>query len=325
MVFDMKLSIVIVSWNVRDYLKGCLESVLSTLNIGDYEIFVVDNCSIDGSGDYVARTYPNVSLILNTDNKGFARANNQAIARCHGEYVLLLNPDTIVMARSINKMVHYLDRNSDVGIIGPKILSGDGTTISPCGGRMFPSILSIVFRITTLDRRFKWCGSYSMAQWDRTDSREVDAVSGCCMLVRYAAIQQAGMLDDRFFMYAEDIDWCYRIKQAGWRVYYYSDGEIVHYGEKSAAQLYSDDDNALEVFKTYYAYFKKHKGAPYAMMYRVTLAIAYFCLNMLWLVALIFKVKKRDTARCVINRNGKFLGWCIGLYKGSCHAYVMRP
>jgi len=304
-----QLSIIIVSWNVKDYLKACLESILGTVNSIEFEIFIVDNNSNDGTVEFVKERFPQVNIIANKDNLGFAKANNQAITKSHGEYVLLLNPDTIVFEGAIKKMIDRIGQDQNIGVLGPKIITGDGRTISYCGGRKFPSVMSIVFGITTLDRYSRFFDSHSMKYWDHADSREVDAISGSCMLIRRKTIQGVGMLDESFFMYAEDIDWCYRIKKSGWDIYYYAAAEIMHYGEKSACQKFTEVDNALESLKTYYVYFKKHKGKLYARAYKVTLVLVLFGMNVLWLVALLAHIKKRELIEQIMSRNREFIKW----------------
>jgi GT2 family glycosyltransferase len=186
----------------------------------------------------VKREFPQVNLIENSDNKGFATANNQAMAVAKGRYVLLLNSDTIVLDNAIEKTVDFADAHKDTAAIGPCVLNPDRTLQKTCF--MFPSLLNMLLGSTYLNKLFprsKFFGREQMTWWDRNDIREVDVVGGCFMLVRREAIKQVGMLDERFFVYAEETDWCYRFSQAGWKMMFFPDAHIIHIGGKSSEQI----------------------------------------------------------------------------------------
>jgi GT2 family glycosyltransferase len=231
----MDVSIIIVNWNTKKMLSACLRSVYANVREINYEVIVVDNASTDGSQEMVRHDFPQVIFIENEDNWGFAAANNQGIAIAHGRYVLLLNSDTIVLDDSIANTVVFADDHPQVGIIGCRELNPDQTLQPTCF--MFPSVFNMLLSGTYLYKLFpksRFFGRERMTWWDRKDVREVDIVTGCYMLVRREAIEQVGLIDERFFLYGEETDWCYRFKKNGWKVMFAPVGQIIHFGSGSS-------------------------------------------------------------------------------------------
>ncbi len=231
------LSIVIVNWNTREMLRDCLRSVYATLGDLPAEVWVVDNASQDGSQEMVEDAFPQALLIRNRDNRGFAAANNQALAQARGRHLLLLNSDTIVHGSVLRDSVAWLDAHEDVGVMGCRVLNADGTLQITCS--RFPTLLNLMLLTTGL---WKMPGPaffdrYQMTRWDRRDEREVDVVSGCYMLVRAEAMARVGLLDEDFFFYGEETDWCRRFQDAGWRLMFAPVGEITHLGGGSVKKL----------------------------------------------------------------------------------------
>ncbi len=260
------VSVVIVTYNVREFLEQALESVERASAGLAVETWVVDNDSADGSAEMVAERFPNVRLIANDSNPGFAVANNQAIRPSAGRYVLVLNPDTILQEDTLRAMVAFMDATPDAGAAGCRILNPDGT-FAPESRRAFPTPAVAFYRISGLSRLFPRSprfGRYNLTHRPVDEVCEVDALSGSCMMVRRDAVLDgpefrvqgsqdrgakltgdeprtrdpeprgaAGLFDEAFFMYGEDLDWCYRIQQAGWRIYYTPDTQIVHYKGES--------------------------------------------------------------------------------------------
>lgn len=234
--FDVSVSI--VNWNTRDELRDCLNSLLAEAGAGfaippqlRLEVFVVDNDSSDGSQDMIAADFADrVTLIANTDNRGFGAAHNQAIARSTGRYVLLLNPDSRVLnADVLPRMVAYMDANPDIGILGPKILNPDGTL--QFSARRFPPMFAGIFRHTLLGKLFpnnRFVRGYLMSDNPHDRVMDVDWLSGCALMARREMLEQIGVFDERFFMYCEDVDLCKRAHDAGWRVVYYPEVEVSH-------------------------------------------------------------------------------------------------
>jgi GT2 family glycosyltransferase len=251
------LSIVIVSWNVRDLLRQCLHSVLD-LQTCALEVIVVDNVSADGTVEMVQAEFPSVHLIANTENRGFPAANNQGLALAQGRYTMILNPDTKAVGDALATMVAYADANPDVGVVGPQLLNGDGSVQS--SRRRFPTLATALFEST-------WLQAYAPRRLleryhfqDRPDDAtlDVDWVMGAALMARREAIAQVGSMDEGFFMYSEELDWCKRFKDASWRVVYLPTAQIVHYGGKSSDQVVTSRHIHFQASKVYY--FRKHHG-----------------------------------------------------------------
>lgn len=197
----------------------------------------MDNASVDGSAGMVRREFPHVQLIANTENRGFAAANNQGIAVAKGRYILLLNSDTIVLDGAIARTVAFADAHDEAGIVGCRVLNADRTLQPTCF--MFPSLLNMLLSSTYLYKlwpRSRFFGRERMTWWRRDDIRDVEVVTGCFMLARRDAVDQVGGMDDAFFIYGEETDWCYRVRRAGWRIMFFPYGEIIHLGGASTRQ-----------------------------------------------------------------------------------------
>ena len=232
------VSVIIVNWNVRDCLIRCLRSLFADTGGPPLEVFIVDNNSADGSVEAVHREFPNVTVIVNTENVGFARANNQGCRESTGEYVLLLNPDTVIIEDSLARMVRFMESQPDVGVSGPKLLNADRTIQYTCA-RALPLPRDALFAYTKLSSLFprsRFFGRQLMGYWDHKDSRDVECLSGACLFIRRRTLQEVGGLDEGYPLYAEDTDWCYRVKQAGWRLHYYAEAQVTHIGRQSSLQ-----------------------------------------------------------------------------------------
>ena len=230
------LSVIIVEWNTRDLLRDCLTSVCARHAIRT-EVIVIDNASSDGSAEMVAAEFPQVTLIRNGENRGFAAATNQGLAESRGRHFLLLNSDTRVLGSVLEASVRYLDAHPDVGAMGCRVLNPDGTVQRTCSG--WPRLTDLVFMATGLWKlpRPRRLGRYLMTQWSRDTEREVEVISGCYLLIRAAVVAEVGPLDEAFFFFGEETDWCRRIRAAGWRLMFAPVGEIVHHGSASARRL----------------------------------------------------------------------------------------
>jgi GT2 family glycosyltransferase len=224
----MDLSIVIVSWNTEALLGNCLKSVRPGLRALQAEVWVVDNGSEDGSLAMLARDFPEVRVIANAENRGFAAANNQALRQVSGRHVLLLNSDTLVHGNVLSDAVTWLDRHPDVGVLGPRILNRDGTVQG--SSQPFPSLVRLVRQTLGLHKR-----EAPNRGWAR--AHLTDVVSGCAMFVRAAAMAEVGLLDEGFFFYGEETDWCRRFTRAGWEVVFAPLGNITHFGGGSVRRL----------------------------------------------------------------------------------------
>lgn len=280
------LSIVIVNWNVVDLLRRCLDSIVgeSTPDAGSrlalpgtswsYEIWVVDNASTDGSPEMVRREFPYVHLIANSENLGFTVANNQAIRRSNGEYILLLNCDTEVVGDALPTMLTYMEKHLDVGVLGPQLRYPDGSVQS--SRRRFPSMETAYLESTILQQWFPHNDTlrrYYMADVPDDAIHEVDWVVGACMMTRRQVVDQIGLLDEGFFMYSEELDWCYRIKQAGWKVVYLPEAEVLHHEGRSSEQVVPARHIHFQSSKV--RFFWKHHGAVSGELLRVFLLASY--------------------------------------------------
>ncbi|MFH1371552.1 MAG: glycosyltransferase family 2 protein [Planctomycetota bacterium] len=296
----MDLSIVIVSWNTRDILRNCLRSVFYQTQGIRSEVIVVDNASSDGSAEMVKTEFSQVALIENHDNRGFAVANNQGMALSCGRYLLLLNSDTVVLDDAISKIVAFADNHPEAAVVGCRVLNPDKTLQPTCF--MFPSLLNLVLAATHLYKLFprnKFFGRERMTWWDRSDTREVDVVTGCCMLVRREAIERVGIMDDAFFMYGEETDWCYRLKFAGWKVMFTPGAQIIHFGKASSSRIKST--MRLQLSGSILIYFKKHKGWIQYIFASFLTAIFFLIRIPYWLGIAIFSKKDRYPALITVR------------------------
>ena len=232
----MDLSIIIVNYNTKQLTLDCIASVYASSTTYSYEIILVDNHSSDATVEAVEQQFPNVKIIRNLTNTGFAKANNQGMQIASGRYILLLNSDTIVQPDTFQTMLRYMDEHPETGASGCKVILPGGSLDKACK-RGFPTPSAsfyYAFGISKLFPKNPRLNQYQLGHLDPNESYPVDCLVGAFMLVRSEVIQEIGGLDETFFMYGEDIDWCYRIKQAGWGIYYYPHTYIVHYKGGSA-------------------------------------------------------------------------------------------
>jgi GT2 family glycosyltransferase len=269
----IKLSIIIVNWNTCEMLASCLQSVQESLARfplaagAAAEILVVDNASRDGSAAMLQARFPDVRLIHNRFNVGFACANNKAIVQSQGEYILLLNPDTVVHDDGLAQLVQFLDAHPQAGVAGSRLLNPDGSLQVSCAP--FPTLSRELWRMLHLDRLSAY-GVCAMHRWSLEQPRQVDAVQGASLLVRRALLDQVGLLDEEYFMYTEEIDLCYRIHRAGWQIYWVPASRVTHYGGQSTRLVASD--MFLHLYLSKVQYVRKHHGAASANLYKVVLA-----------------------------------------------------
>jgi len=231
------LSIVVVSYNTLEMTRECLASVVDNRAGLTVEVVVVDNNSEDGSAAMIKKVFPDILLIENPENRGFASANNQGFALCGGKYILLLNSDTVVLDGVLRASVDYLQHNSRAGAMGCQVLNPDRTIQHTCSG--YPTLVRLLIMTLALDRipGLSFLDRYLMRAWRRDDEREVEVVSGCYLMVRRELLETVGSFDERFFFFAEETDWCRRIREAGWKVVFSPVGRIIHHGGGSVKKL----------------------------------------------------------------------------------------
>lgn len=259
----MRLSIVIVNWNTETLLRDCLASIAANPPEGACEVIVVDNASTDGSAAMVRDVFPEVRLLANGENVGFAGANNQGIEASSGEMILLLNADTVVRAGALETLLRFMENHPEAGAAGARLLNPDGSLQHSCSP--LPTLLGEGLHLFHLDYRQR----RAMQAWDVSRPRPVDVLLGACMLLRRAAVEQVGLLDEGYFMYSEEVDYCRRLQDAGWTLYWAPEAEVVHYGGQSTRQA------ATEMFLRLYAgklrYFRKHDGQRAGQIYKLIL------------------------------------------------------
>ena len=250
----MDLSIIIVNWNTKDYLLQCVKSIFQMREGLPLEIIIIDNGSQDGSGSEVKEVFPTVHLIENDHNLGFSKATNQGLQKSSGKYALLLNPDTQVKEGTIERLVSFMEVHLDVGIAGAQLLNPDGSHQNSIAN--FPSLATELLNKSLL--RWLFPKAFPGKERGYSEPIEVDSVIGACMIIRRQAIEQVGLLDEDYFLFLEETDWCYRMKKEGWKVYHVPQAEIYHFQGKSAEK---DKKRAkVEYYRSRYHFFKKNRG-----------------------------------------------------------------
>jgi len=250
------LTVIIVNWNAEELLGKCLESVFISGKQLSMEVVLVDNNSTDGSVRFVREHFPKVRIIENPDNRGFAAANNQAAERSTGKYLLLLNPDTEVLPGALPALVDYADANPGIGVLGPRLINADGTLQRSCW-RRFPDLVTAF-----VDAFYLWKLPYSpMAKFSEygpdelSSPRQVAHLLGACLLIRREAWDEVGPLDEDYFLFLEETDWCMRAHHAGWQIVYYPDAGVIHYGQHSAGQI--PGEALPHFYRSYCRFYRK--------------------------------------------------------------------
>lgn len=271
----MDLSVIIVSFNVRDYLRQCLNSVKSATDNIDCEIIVVDNNSEDETIRMIKDEFPEIRLIINNANCGFSAANNQAIRISGGRFVLLLNPDTRVDKDTFAKCINFLDKHPDGGALGVRMINGEGKFL-PESKRAFPTPLTAFFKIfggSFLFPKSRFFNRYYLPQIDSSQTSNTEVISGAFMFIRREALNISGLLDEDFFMYGEDIDLSYRLIQAGFKNYYFADTQIVHFkGKSTSRKSYKD---ILQFYKAMRIYTRKRVAEGKLNSYVLLMSAVY--------------------------------------------------
>lgn len=315
----MDISVVIVSWNAAKHLKSCLESVREEARRYPQlssEAIVVDNASSDGSADIVATRFPEFKLVRNDRNLGFARANNIGILMSSGKYLFLINSDVVLSPDCFRNIHRYLEAYPEIGIMGPQIITEQGAVQRSCMG--FPTAWNIFCRALALDALFPrsaLLGGYLMTYWPHNTTRKVDVINGCFWAVRRSALETVGLLDETFFMYGEDMDWCRRFRQAGWPAVFYPGARAVHYGGASSSQ--APVRFYIEKQKANLGYWRKHHG-PHGEALALALMVLHESLR--YGAGKIAGLLPGRNKSFNVERSKAALKWLIGL--GS---HMLRP
>lgn len=298
------LSILIINWNTRDLLAQCLTSIYADwpAGDGDFEVIVVDNASADGSAAMMRHCFPQAFLVENDRNAGFAAANNQAIGRSRGRYVLLLNPDTVLQPGALASLVTFMGMYPEAGAAGSMLLNPDGTLQPSC--HPFPTLGGEMWRLLHLDQLIP-LAVYRMADWPLDRPRAVDSVQGASLIVRREVIDRIGALDESYFMYSEEVDWCLRIRRAGWKIYWVPASRIFHFGGQSTRQAATA--MFLQLYRAKVQYFRKHFGAFHGFLYKGELLFASAVRLLLTPVMGVLQPGKRRERAVLARRYGRLI------------------
>lgn len=259
----MDLSIIIVNYNVKEFLQNLLHSISKSTDKISREIIIIDNASNDGSVEFISEKFPEVNLFANKKNLGFSKANNIGINQAKGKYILLINPDTLVSEDTFEKMIDFFDKNPQIGLAGCKILNPDGTLQLACR-RSFPGPWASFCKVTGLSNLFpqsRLFAKYNLTYLDPDQTYEVDAISGSFMMFRREVFEKIGGLDEKFFMYGEDLDFCYRAQKSGFKVYYVHSAQIIHYKGESTKRSGLDETKIF--YNAMHLFVKKHLSGSF--------------------------------------------------------------
>ncbi len=279
---EVRISVILINLNTRDFLEACLKSMGDRLDRPEYEVILVDNGSTDGSLEMVRSQFPQVRLFPQEKNLGFTKANNIGLREARGRYLLVLNSDTEIIDDALEMMCDYMDANPDVGGLGPKLLNPDGTRQLSC--RRFPSYRTALFHryslLTRLFPRNRYSAEYLMTEASEHDVAETDWASGAALLTRRETMEEVGLLDEDYFIYAEDVDWCYRMKQAGWRVVYYPSAQILHHIGRATRKIAFR--MTYERHRSMWLFYRKHYSRGIVLLDAATwLGIVWRCAFMI--------------------------------------------
>jgi N-acetylglucosaminyl-diphospho-decaprenol L-rhamnosyltransferase len=310
-----QLSIIIVNWNSKDYLRKCLQSIYANARGISFEIIVVDGASFDGCGEMLAREFPEVKFIQLEKNVGFAKANNLGFEQSQGECVLFLNPDTEIVGDAIETLHNFLKKNDDAGIVGAKLLNTDGSVQMSCI-QTFPTILNQFFDAEILRNAFprhSFWGIAPLFYGDKT-AAEVEVISGACLMLARTNFEKIGRFSEDYFLYAEDLDLCYKSNLAGLKNYFVPSAEIIHHGGGSSRQTQSVFSTVM-MRESVWRFLKKFRGGFYAAVFRASVALG--AIFRLLLLLILFPIRlvqgRKKIARDAIRRWTAILKWTIGI------------
>ena len=322
----MDLSIIIVNWNSAAFLHSCLATINSTPRKLQFEVIVIDNASFDGASQFVAEKFPTVKFIQSSVNCGFSGANNLAFEHSTGRNILFLNPDTEILGTVLETMVSALDSSSDIGALGCKILNSDGSLQTSCV-QAFPTVWNQFCDTEFLRSLFPNLGIWGTRALSKENvvPMTVEVISGACLLIKRTVFEQVRGFSTDYFMYAEDADLCYRVKQAGWRVGYVSNAQIVHYGGGSSKEGLSRF-SAVMMKQSLCEFIWQHRGRFHAELYRISMVLAA-CLRLFLLglrTAITLGLLYNESIRNSTQKWFNVLRWAVGLDEGVKHT-VQHP
>ena len=315
-MYGKLISIVYVNWNSADYLKASVNSVFTSDSQPNAEIIVVDNASTQDGVEELAALDPRIRLFAERKNLGFAGANNLGASHAHGEILLFLNPDTEVSAGAIERMARHLERLPDAGLLGARLLNADGS-VQLSTIQALPTILNQAFDSDAMMRRWPNCPLWKLGPLFQPAQEPipVDTVSGACMMMRKSVFERVGGFSEEYFMYAEDLDLCYRMAEAGLRNYYCGDATVIHYGGGSSARQSVNQWATRMQFRAMVIFLRKTRGATYSLAYRMTMfAVALCRLAVLGIARLVvWRDPGRTSLRCSLSKWTTILGAALRL------------
>jgi GT2 family glycosyltransferase len=303
-----RVSVVIVVWNAKKYVIECLETLREHCSKVCSEVIVVDNASTDGTPEVVAELFPEFKLIRNPGNFGFAKANNIGIAQCSGDYVCLVNSDVKFLDDCISPMVAYLSQHANVSMVGPKMLAPDGRVWRST--MRFPTLWNHFSRALGLDIAFKKSrlfGGLLMSDFDHQSTAPVEVLNGWFVVVRRSALERVGLLDPQFFMYGEDVDWCYRFRKAGDGVVFFAQAGAIHYG--GASSSHAPLRFYLELYRATWQYWRKHHGGLAQLGFLAAFAIHHTLRLLGSALVYLFLPSRRETISAKFKRSLVCLQW----------------
>ena len=311
MIDMIDVSVVIVNWNTKRLLLECIESIVSGTSRSRVEVIVVDNASYDGSADAVEEAFPGCKVIRNQSNMGFAAANNRGIAASVGRHVCLVNSDVKLLDGCLDTMCVYMDSRPEIGVLGPQILNKD-LTIQLTWTEL-PSVRNLLAQALFCPRLFpsiRWLHSRFKTALDHQAIQSVPVLSGCFLMVRRKALEQVGLLDERFYIYKEDVDWCKRFGDEGWPVVFYPEAQAIHYGGASSSR--APARFLIEMEKANIQYWKKYYSPLTGTVVRLISAIHYGIRLAGWATLYLAVRKRRATASEMVSKYAQTLLWLGG-------------
>jgi hypothetical protein len=320
----MDLSVIIVNWNSFNYLRKCLRSIHVSTQGLSFEVIVIDNASYDGCGKMLAEEFPQMRFVQSTENLGFARANNLGFEQCTGRNLLFLNPDTEVVGPALEGLVAALDSDPYLGMVGPKLLNSDLTVQTSCI-QPFPTILNQLAdfeRLRLLSPKWKLWGMRPLFEDHQGRPVEVDAISGACIMIKREVFQRIGLFSTDYFMYAEDLDLCYKVRQAGGKVCYLGSASIIHHGGQSSKQKGDESFAAPLMREALLKFLQKTRGSTYAAIYRAAVLLVAILRLAILGVALALPVPRvgKVSIRWSLRKWYKVLRWSVGLEPWTKHS-----
>ena len=312
----MDLSIICVNWNSLGYLRECIVSIYEYTHGISFEVIVVDNASSEVGVETLKDFFPNISIVQSSENLGFSRANNLGFAHSSGRYVLFLNPDTQLISPAINILLGSLQSLPDAGVLGAKLLNSDLTIQTSCIQK-FPGILNQILEIEYLRLRWPECPLWGIAPLFSNDEKpiRVEVISGACMMLKREVFEQVGMFSDEYFMYADDLDLCYKVERAGWTNYYVGGAVVIHHGGKSTSQRTANQWATIMKFKSIIQFCTKTRGRAYGLLYRAAMGCA--ALGRLTILGLMYPlgsiVWNKETLQAASSKWSAVLKCAVGL------------